>query len=1283
MPHWKIWIDTGGTFTDCIAIDPLGKFKRLKVLSSSVLRGQIVKQLTPNSFQVQIHWPIAKDIFNGFELRMIGKEKIKRKINSIDLVNSIVFVDKPIREKINGHTIEITSHEEVPVLAARLLTETPLNRDFPQLEMRLGSTRGTNALLERKGAKTAFITTKGFKDLLLIGTQQRNDLFALNVQKEKPFYDVAIEVDERIESDGSILQPLSEKEFSKIIDKLKREKIDSVAIAFLNSYKNPSHELLLEAALLKSGFNFVSVSHRLSNQIKIVPRAETTVVNAYLSPIIKSYLSNIQQELLKGNLKIMTSAGGLSEAENFYPKDSLLSGPAGGVVGAATVAQLSGVDKLITFDMGGTSTDVSLYDQRYDYRYESKVGQAKILSPSLAIETIAAGGGSICDYDGYKLTVGPHSAGASPGPACYGADGPLTITDVNLLLGRLDPAFFALPLHPAKAEEALQILLTKILKSTRKKHKAELVLESLAQIANEKMAEAIKKVSVQNGNNPADYTLLSFGGAGGQHACTLAEMLRMKKILIPYDAGLLSAYGIGHAKIERFEEKLILKPLKEIETSLSRITRQLFDEGSKKLLNNGYSISEIKKEKQLLFLRFKGQESTIELEYNPKIKIHDSFRKKYESIFGHWIDNRQIEVESVKVMLSISQQSQIKPTSYKNSYKPKSVKEVYYNSQGARRKIEVFLWEELCSGAMISGPSMIVSHNSTTVIDRGWKFLLDEHNNAIITTNKEIKKRNTYSDEALLELFSNRFTSVAQEMGAMLQRTSFSVNVKERLDFSCAVLDAKGYLVVNAPHIPVHLGSVGVCVREVKKVIEMNEGDVIITNHPAFGGSHLPDVTLIKPVFYKRKLIGYVANRAHHAEIGGKKPGSMPADATRLEEEGVIIAPTYLVKRNKPQWKEISTIFTSAKYPTRLLEENLADLNGALASVTIGEKGLQELCEKYGAHEVAEYMKRLKKYASGLLAEKLKTSSKKSFSAEEYLDDGSRLKVKFNLPACPPHGYGRRAGKAGIQNPKLIIDFSGSSKIHLGNLNATKAIVQSVVLYVLRLWVNKPIAMNEGLIERVKLILPNGLLDPFSDLPLKSPTSKLPAVVGGNTEVSQRLTDTLLKALQLVAGSQGTMNNFLFGNERFGYYETIGGGTGAGNGFHGADAVHSHMTNTRITDPEILELRYPVRLEKFEIRKNSGGKGKWRGGDGIVREVTFKEAMEVNILSQHRKERPYGLKGGGAGKTGEQILVNTSGGKTKLKGMDSASVKRGDKVIIKTPGGGGWGKQVDKKQMGN
>ncbi|HWA35027.1 MAG TPA: hydantoinase B/oxoprolinase family protein, partial [Cyclobacteriaceae bacterium] len=507
-----------------------------------------------------------------------------------------------------------------------------------------------------------------------------------------------------------------------------------------------------------------------------------------------------------------------------------------------------------------------------------------------------------------------------------------------------------------------------------------------------------------------------------------------------------------------------------------------------------------------------------------------------------------------------------------------------------------------------------------------------------------------HSREASLELFTNRFTALAQEMGALLQRTSFSVNVKERLDFSCAVLDPKGHLVVNAPHIPVHLGSMGVCVREVLKEITMREGDVVITNHPAFGGSHLPDVTLIKPVFNKKRIVGYVANRAHHAEIGGRKPGSMPADATTLDEEGVIISPAYLVKGGVPQWEQLRAILQRPPYPTRSLDENLADLNGALASVNLGEKGLQQLCSLHGEKDVLFHMSALRNYAATLLSEKIKQLKKNSFQAIEYLDDGSPLQVRITR----------------IKN-RLRIDFTGSSPTHRGNLNATKAIVQSVVLYTLRLLVNEPLPMNEGLMAPVELVLPTGLLNPdFSKHPL-------PAVVGGNTEVSQRLTDTLLKAFGLVACSQGTMNNFLFGNEKFGYYETICGGTGAGDGFHGADAVHQHMTNTRITDAELMEFRYPVRLEKFEIRKNSGGKGKWRGGEGIERKIFFKQTLEINLLTQHRVEKPYGLKGGEAGKPGEQVIIRADGTREKLKGMDSATVKAGDRLVIKTPGGGGWG----------
>ncbi|HEX8061315.1 MAG TPA: hydantoinase/oxoprolinase family protein, partial [Cyclobacteriaceae bacterium] len=591
---WKIWVDTGGTFTDCLALDDAGDLSRLKVLSNGTLRGKVISQLSADQLAVEINWPVHKDIYKDYVLTDRRDSAI---IESVDTSKGLIKLKKASKYRWVGKTIELTTNEEVPVFAARLLTSTTLGDKFPEIEMKLGSTRGTNAILERKGAKTALLITKGFKDLLVIGNQQRPDLFALHVIKEPPLYSIVIEVDEEINTD--------------IIKKLKRNKIESVAVALINSYKDPAHEQQIKKSLQRAGFKFISASQELSKQIRILQRTETAVANAYLAPIIHNYVGYILRSLPNAKLKIMTSAGGLTEASEFHPKDSLLSGPAGGVVGAATTAKLSGIDKLITFDMGGTSTDVSLYDGRFDYRFESKVGSLKILSPSLAIETIAAGGGSICSFDGFRFTVGPESAGAYPGPACYGAGGPLTITDVNLLLGRIDAKTFTIPLSIEKAGQALNVLIKKV----KKKYSRRDVLLAFVQIANEKMAGAIRKVSTQSGHDPGDYTLLSFGGAGGQHACALASMLGMKNILIPYDAGLLSAYGIGHAKVERFTEKLLLMPLEEAVDH--------FPDG----------------DKVLAFVRFKGQDNSIEIDVKGTSDIKEAFRKKYEKIFGHWIDH--------------------------------------------------------------------------------------------------------------------------------------------------------------------------------------------------------------------------------------------------------------------------------------------------------------------------------------------------------------------------------------------------------------------------------------------------------------------------------------------------------------------------------------------------------------------------------------------------------------------------------------------------------------------
>jgi 5-oxoprolinase (ATP-hydrolysing) len=1258
MTPWKIWIDTGGTFTDSLCINPQGEWSRLKVLSNGAVRGKAIRVIASNKFVVEIFWPHQQDIFGGYSVTFPGTRLRSVRIATVDPISGTVTTVQPIPDVQVGSTIELTTHEEVPVFAARLLTQTKLGEAFPPIELKLGSTRGTNAILEGKGARTALIVTKGFRDLLMIGNQQRPDLFALQVIKAPVLYHSVIEVNERVDAQGKILCPWRDHEIENVIRMLRAKRIESVAIAFLNSYRNPSHELRVKSLLMSNGFRFVSCSNELSSQVRLLQRSETAVANAYLDPIINTYVKNITEGLGQLNLRLMASSGGLLDANSFHPKDSLLSGPAGGVVGASIVAGRSGFKKIITFDMGGTSTDVSRYDHRFDYRFESAVGSIRILSPSLAIETIAAGGGSICDFDGHRFIVGPHSAGASPGPACYGAGGPLTITDVNLLLGRIDQSAFAMPLSFEAAERALRDLLQKVRRGNQRAPSKAQVLLSLIQIANEKMAEAIRKVSTQAGHDPADFTLLSFGGAGGQHACALSAILKMKSVLVPYDAGLLSAFGIGHARQEKFAEKLLLQPLDKSFRLLDGYFQMLVQQAAAQLQAEGHQLQTISTDRKLLYLRFAGQESTIECEVGSPFtlgEITNQFRKKYTGIYSYWPEDRSIEVESMRVIAGVGDALQHVTQQSVSTYSASAERQVAMITGAGKIMADCFAWERLHPGARITGPAIITSRNSTTVVDAGWEFSIDGNNSGIMQAVASVRQKGQHSHEAALELFTNRFTAVAEQMGAMLQRTSFSVNIKERLDFSCALHDAKGYLVVNAPHIPVHLGSLGICVREVIKQIKPREGDVIITNHPRFGGSHLPDVTLIKGVFAGTELIGYVSNRAHHAEIGGRKPGSMPADATTLEEEGVIIPPMYLIRNGEPQWKMVEAIFTNSRYPTRTWSENQADLNGALAAVNFGENAMHGMCNTYGKKEVKRYMKMLRTHASNLLGERLRLMPDKNTRAREKLDDGNRLVVTITK-----------------RRQQLDIDFAGTSPVHPGNLNATTAIVQSVVLYVLRLLINTPIPMNEGLMDRVKLHIPKCLLDPFNG------GESMPAVVGGNTEVSQRLTDTLIKAFALSACSQGTMNNFLFGNNRFGYYETICGGTGAGQGFNGCDAVHHHMTNTRITDPELLEWRYPVRLLQFSIRKNSGGKGKWHGGNGIIREFEFLEPLEVNLLSQHRVEEPFGMKGGKPGKTGRQWIMRSNGHKEKLGGMDSASVYPGDKVVIETPGGGGWGKAISR-----
>lgn len=1250
---WQIWIDTGGTFTDCIAISPASETTRIKVLSSSRLRGKLLGKIASKTFRFSQNWRVSTDIFQGYFFYLIGNASAFAKIRAIDFQNNTLELDTDLTFE-NETDFEITAHEEAPILAARLATQTPLLKNLPPLIMRLGSTKGTNALLEKKGAEVTFLVTKGFKDLLYIGTQQRPNLFQLNIPEPDLLYANVIEVEERLAANGDVLTELTEKEIQRVLAKIsevsKASEIAALAIAFLHSYRNPIHEKKLGEALKNEGFSFVSLSQELTPSIKILPRAQTTLVNAYLSPIIHHYLKSIQAKLDNhSNLLVMTSAGGLVATDFFHPKDSLLSGPAGGVVGSARIAQQLGFEQILTFDMGGTSTDAARFDGGYDYRFVTKVGHTEMLSPSLAIETVAAGGGSICHFDGNKLTVGPESAGASPGPACYGAGGPLTITDVNLLLSKLDPGAMGIPIHTEPARVALRQLQKEIFKKTNISYAEVELLRGFEIIANEKMADAIRKISVAKGFDPKDYTLLAFGGAGGLHACRIAELLDIQELILPYDGGLLSAYGIGNARVERFGEQQVLELWEDCESRLPQVISDLAFKALDDLQQEGYSTHETEVIRQFAYLRFKGQDSTLEIPFDENVL--QSFENQYKNLFGHYPEGRAIEVESLKVMVGTKIAPLLQDQKQIEKYVPKPFK--------TPELISVFHWDELLEGAQIEGPAILLNPTSTAFIETNWQAEVRQGRNIVVRSVRRpvrfIKPNKSAKEAVELELFTNRFAAIAEEMGAQLQRTAFSVNVKERLDFSCALLDADAELLVNAPHIPVHLGSLGICARLVKAKISMEKGDVIITNHPKYGGSHLPDITLISAVYSSdNQLIGYVVNRAHHAEIGGKRPGSMPPDAKNLIEEGVVIPPTYLVKNGVIQWQAIENLLKNAPYPTRALAENLADINAALASLRMGEAALQKLVQEHSLEKVHHYMAALKQTAAEALQIALKDIGNQNFTAEEFLDDGHRIYVQID-----------------IQEGQIGINFDGTSGVHPGNLNANISIVYSAVIYVLRLLCNKAIPLNEGLMQKVRIQLPTSFLHPdFSNDDWQNP-----AVVGGNTEVSQRLVDTLLKAFSLAACSQGTMNNFLFGNERFGYYETIGGGTGAGEGFPGRSAVHQHMTNTKITDTEELELRYPVRLHQFSIRQNSGGEGEWRGGDGIIRAIEFLEDLDITILSQHRKEAPYGLENGEAGMTGKQTLLRKNGTSQILSGIASERVESGDQLMIETPGGGGFGKR--------
>lgn len=1257
MKAWRISADTGGTFTDAYALDPEGRDTRCKVLSSGVLRVRVTRARS-GGLEVAGLPEMPAEFWRGFIAWAGGEKRCVLGMTGAVLHLDMAFPSVPM-------LLDLTTGEEAPVLAARLLTRTAPGGAFPPLEMRLATTRATNALLERKGSRVALFITEGFGDLLRIGDQRRADLFALRHEPRAVFYESVVEVRERMSAEGEVLCGLDEAALLAAARAEREKGIRYAAVALLHSHAHPAHERRVSELLRCVGFEQVVASAEIAPFTKILPRAQSAVADAYLTGPVRAFLegvagpvgvqaiacsgkapaaesTSVSPKGFTPTLSVLNSAGGLEMHGDIRPKDLLLSGPAGGAVGAANAAARAGHARVLTLDMGGTSTDVARIDGRPGWRFTQDVAGMQLLAPCVAIETVAAGGGSICRWTPQGLAVGPESAGADPGPACYGKGGPLTVTDVNLLLGRFDPARAPIPLDV----EAARLRLHELHALSEGRLDPEGLLSACLRLAVEHMADAIRRISVAEGYDPREYALLAFGGAGPQHACAVAEHLGMSTILAPQHAGILSAVGLHEAVREKFAARQILRPLAECVGELEVWLRELTHEAAHALGQPAETHAAF-----LAELRLRGQDTPLQVAFESSADLEGLYRAAYERLFGYAPPAaRVIELVSLRVVVCAT---------------------------GGEKRAPLTVEPEVLG----AGPLLIQDEFSTLVVEAGWQAALLPGFGHVLTrvvgvqafacSGKTLAAESTpvvpkgftptVAPEGFIpvgtrDLIRHRLHSIVSEMGALLCRTAISTNIRERLDFSCALLDARGRLVSSAPHIPVHLGALGVCVREAVRGFDLQSGDTLITNHPAFGGSHLPDVTLITPVFEAGggALLGYVANRAHHAEIGGITPGSMPATAMCLEQEGVVIAPRYLVKAGESCFEQVAALLTGAAHPTRNVADNLADLHAQLAANQLGVERFRALA---GADATA-----LRVALQGILdhsAEVMRAFLPQvcTGTAEQALDDGSLLKVQVSLV------------NEVATNKTLCLDFTGTAPTHAGNLNATRAIVRSVVLYCLRLLLREDLPLNEGLLEPVEVVLPEGtLLNPV----FTGNAARDPAVVGGNVEISQRLVDTLLLAFGLQACSQGTMNNFLFGDGRFGYYETVAGGTGAGPGYAGASALHSHMTNTAITDPEILEQRYPVRLRQFAIRHDSGGAGRWRGGDGVVREFEFLAPLTVSLLTQHRSSGPYGMEGGGAGAAGRQVLIQ-AGEEKELPASVSLEVRPEERVRLETPGGGGWG----------
>jgi 5-oxoprolinase (ATP-hydrolysing) len=1251
--RWRVWIDTGGTFTDAVALDPEGATHKLKILSSSVLRARITCCVDPHNFDID---PTPPDgIFDG--ARLLAADGTGARIR--EQRGARVSLETPLDLGIGvGEAVALSSPLDAQLLAAHWLTATPTGHSLPPLDLRVATTRGTNALLERRGARCAMLLTRGLEDLLRIKTQQRPDLFARVVRKEPPFADLCLGIDARIDARGELLQALDLEEARRVLKELRHEEYESLGIALVHSHLDPALENTLAELAKDAGFEHVSVSSALAPVEGYLNRAMSCEINAYLQPILEAYLENVRASLGEGSrLAVMCSSGTLLPAALFQPIHGLLSGPAGGAIGAAAVAEQLGIDRALCFDMGGTSTDVARVDGGIQVAYAHRVGDATLPTEAVELETVAAGGGSICHVEHGLPKVGPQSAGADPGPACYGAGGPLALTDVNLLLGRIRPERFPFGLDLDAARERLRECLGELGESGIEAE--ERLLAGYLQLANERMAAAIRRVSVKRGHDPKEHALIAFGGAGGQHACAIAELLEIERVVFPPDASLLSAVGVGNARSSRAAQVQLLRSWESCSGELDVLLARLEAEAMAKLVGDG--VSGVRIQRRVAELRLEGQESCLAIAFEHPDEVVQSFRRAYEAIYEHYPEERTIEVVSLHVHATGSDRWRLRPEALPQEEAAAVATALLHDGTGW---VEAAVHERslLGRGQVLQGPLLVEEAHSVHYLPRDWSLRVHE-DGALLAERQpsapgSMDRAAVQSRALSLELFQHRFEAIARSMGERLRRTAVSTNVKEREDFSCAILDPEASLVVNAPHIPVHLGALGSCLRAVLEHRALEAGDVIVTNHPAFGGSHLPDVTLLAAAHDANgDLLGYVASRAHHAEIGGIAPGSMPAGATRLVEEAVVIPPIYLARHGRTDLRELERLLRRSVHPSRTPEDNLADTQAMLAACRAGIEELRTLSLRSGRGNVVEHMRELRFQAARQMRATLASIPAGVHRAEEKLDDGSALAVAITID----HDADKIA----------CFDFVGSADEHPGNLNATEAVVRSCVLYVLRLLVEEDLPFSEGLLDPVDLRIPRGILSPD----FARPASECPAVVGGNVETSQRLVDCMLRALDLSAASQGTMNNLSFGNERFGYYETLGGGCGAQREFDGESGVHSHMTNTRITDVEVLEHRFPVRVLEFSLRRDSGGRGVWAGGEGLRRELLFLEKVQLSLLTQRRVAGAPGMHGGGSGMPGRQFIERADGRREELAPQDETTIEPGDRLIVETPGGGGWGQE--------